>query len=152
MNAPVRKLAIAGVTLAILAALSFAFLPALIEGSLDRVRVKPPYVAPQWTRELVRDSVDLHADPLLWGRDLLRRGRRGHVDVPRLQEGGALLQVLGAVTQAPISMAFSAGNRDDAFDLVTALAVLSWWPRPTWTSRRARALYEASRLREMIER
>jgi len=25
---------------------------------------------------------DLHADSLLWGRDLLRRGSQGQVDVP----------------------------------------------------------------------
>jgi hypothetical protein len=30
---------------------------------------------------------DLHADTLLWGRDILKRGTRGHVDVPRLIEG-----------------------------------------------------------------
>ncbi|MCB1301663.1 MAG: hypothetical protein KDB28_10530, partial [Tetrasphaera sp.] len=27
--------------------------------------------------------VDLHADTLLWERELLRRGDRGHVDLPR---------------------------------------------------------------------
>ncbi|HEY5725157.1 MAG TPA: peptidase M19, partial [Methylomirabilota bacterium] len=36
--------------------------------------------------------VDLHADSLLWGRDLLKRGTRGQVDVPRLLEGGVALQ------------------------------------------------------------
>ncbi|MCE2902558.1 MAG: hypothetical protein ACK6DP_03405 [Gemmatimonas sp.] len=30
---------------------------------------------------------DLHADELLWGRDLLQRVERGHVDLPRLQGG-----------------------------------------------------------------
>jgi microsomal dipeptidase-like Zn-dependent dipeptidase len=29
----------------------------------------------------------MHADPLLWGRDLLKRASRGHVDLPRLIEG-----------------------------------------------------------------
>ena len=28
--------------------------------------------------------VDLHADPLIWNRDLLARGAHGHVDLPRL--------------------------------------------------------------------
>ena len=36
---------------------------------------------------------DLHSDALLWNRDLLQRSDRGHVDLPRLQEGGVELQV-----------------------------------------------------------
>ena len=43
--------------------------------------------------------VDLHADSLLWGRDLLLRGDRGHVDVPRLIEGNVALQVFAAEHQ-----------------------------------------------------
>ena len=35
---------------------------------------------------------DLHADTLLWDRDLLARGSTGHVDVPRLKAGGVGLQ------------------------------------------------------------
>ena len=45
--------------------------------------------------------VDLHADSLLWGRDLLERGDRGHVDVPRLIEGNVALQVFAASTKSP---------------------------------------------------
>ena len=39
------------------------------------------------TRLLV---ADLHADTLLWDRDLLVRSRRGHVDVPRSDRVGNL--------------------------------------------------------------
>ena len=45
--------------------------------------------------------VDLHADSLLWGRDLLRRADRGHVDVPRLVEGNVALQVFAMATKVP---------------------------------------------------
>jgi DNA-binding transcriptional LysR family regulator len=45
--------------------------------------------------------VDLHADSLLWGRDLLQRVDRGHVDVPRLLEGGVALQVFAVATKVP---------------------------------------------------
>jgi hypothetical protein len=31
---------------------------------------------------------DLHADPLLWGRDLRKRYTRGQMDLPRLRDGG----------------------------------------------------------------
>ncbi len=151
MSAPVRKIAIALGTLLVLVALAFAFLPALLETALNRVGQRPPYTTQPWARELMKDSVDLHADPLLWGRDLLQRSSRGQVDLPRLQEAGAALQVFGAVTQAPLGMSVSR-NKSDAADLVTALALVSRWPRGAWKSRRERALYLAQRLREMEER
>jgi membrane dipeptidase len=151
MSAAVRKFAVAVGVLAALALFAFTLLPPLVEAALNRVGRRPPYPAQQWARELMRDSVDLHADPLLWGRDLLQRSRRGQVDLPRLQEAGAAMQVFGTVTQAPLGMNVSR-NRSDAPDLVAALAFVSGWPRPTWSSRRARALYEAQRLREMEER
>ena len=44
---------------------------------------------------------DLHADSLLWGRDLLERATRGQVDVPRLRDGNVALQVLAATTKSP---------------------------------------------------
>ena len=151
MSAAVRKLASALAALALLFLLAFAFLPALVEGALNRVGRRPPYAAQPWARELMRDSVDLHADPLLWGRDLLQRSTRGQVDVPRLQEAGAALQVFGAVTQSPLGMNV-ARNEAAAPDVISALAFISRWPRPTWSSRRARALFEALRLREMEQR
>jgi membrane dipeptidase len=45
--------------------------------------------------------VDLHADSLLFGRDLTRRSAIGHVDLPRLREGNVTLQVFGAATSVP---------------------------------------------------
>ena len=47
--------------------------------------VPPPYLASARARELhlSLDVVDLHADSLLWGRDLLERGSQGQVDVPQ---------------------------------------------------------------------
>jgi microsomal dipeptidase-like Zn-dependent dipeptidase len=151
MSAPVRKIAIALGILLALAALAFAFLPALVEAALNRVGQRPPYATLLWARELMKDSVDLHADPLLWGRDLLQRSSRGQVDLPRLQEADAALQVFGVVTQAPFGMNVS-HNSSTAADLVTELAVVSRWPRSAWTSRRERALYLAQRLRETEER
>ena len=146
MSAAVRKLALALVALALVALV--AFLPALLEAALNRVGQRPPDAAPAWAGELLRGSVDLHADPLLWGRDLLQRSRRGQVDLPRLQEARAALQVFGVVTQAPLGMNI-ARNEATAPDLISALAFVSGWPRATWSSRRARALHQAQRLREM---
>ena len=43
---------------------------------------------------------DLHADSALWGKDLLHRNEWGQVDLPRLIEGGASLQMFTAVTKS----------------------------------------------------
>ena len=48
--------------------------------------------------------VDLHADSLLFGRDLSRRSDTGHVDLPRLREGGVGLQVFAVPTVVPLGM------------------------------------------------
>ena len=45
--------------------------------------------------------VDMHADSLLWNRDLLQKSDSGHVDVPRLIEGNVAIQTFAAVTKFP---------------------------------------------------
>ena len=65
-------------------------------------------------------AVDLHADSLLFGRDLLVRGDRGHVDVPRMIEGGVALQVLSAAVKSPRHLNIE--RNDDRSDDVTSLA------------------------------
>ncbi|MFN2546973.1 MAG: dipeptidase [Myxococcales bacterium] len=134
--------------LAVFVLIVVLLLPRVVDRTLNRVLVEPPYEAPPWARELARDSVDLHADPLLWGRDLLSRGR-GDVDVPRLAEVGAALQVFGVVTHSPAGMNVTA-NRTHAFDTIAPLVLFSLWPARTWTSRRERALYEADRLQRAV--
>ena len=64
---------------------------------------------------------DLHADSLLWGRDLLQRGTRGQVDVPRLIDGNVALQVLAATTQSPRHLNLE--RNDDRSDDVILLAL-----------------------------
>ncbi len=94
--------------------------------------------------------VDLHADSLLWRRDLLRRATSGHIDLPRLQEAGVTLQVLDAVTQVPVGLNFE--RNDTRGDLITLLAIAQGWPPRTWTSRLERARYAADRLHRFAER
>ena len=73
---------------------------------------------------------DLHADSLLWGRDLLVRGDRGHVDVPRLIEGGVALQVLSMPVKTPRGLNIE--RNTDASDQVLAIALAKRWPPATW--------------------
>ncbi|GAA4960887.1 dipeptidase [Kineococcus glutinatus] len=124
---------------------------ALVAGRLNRTTLPPPYPVTAADRR-AHDRltvVDLHADSLLWGRDLRRRAATGHLDLPRLREGGVALQVLAAVTHTP----FGAGlaDNDTGRDLVTALAVARGWPVRTWRSRLQRALHLARRLEELVE-
>jgi microsomal dipeptidase-like Zn-dependent dipeptidase len=94
--------------------------------------------------------VDLHADSLLWGRDLLERGDRGHVDVPRLIEGNVALQVFAASTKSPRHLNIE--RNDDSSDDIILLAIGSGWPPRTWRSLLARALHMASRADAMARR
>jgi microsomal dipeptidase-like Zn-dependent dipeptidase len=124
----------------------FYLLPGLVERYFNRTQRPPPYTASARARALLSKLVvaDLHADSLLWGRDLLARGHRGHVDVPRLIEGGVALQAFAVVTQTPRRLNLE--RNDDRTDNVTLLALAQGWPPKTWTSLLERAAYQARRL------
>jgi microsomal dipeptidase-like Zn-dependent dipeptidase len=109
------------------------------------VAAAPPYEASEAARALHSSAtiVDLHADPLLWGRSLLERGTRGHVDLPRLIEGNVAVQVFGVATKSPRRLNIE--RNDDRSDNVTLLAIGAGWPAKTWRSLTARALHLAER-------
>ncbi len=88
--------------------------------------------------------VDLHADSLLWNRDLLARNNRGHVDVPRLIEGNVALQAFTIVTKVPSRVQLEHNNADS--DDVTLLAIAQCWPPVTWNNLLQRAIYQADKL------
>ena len=115
------------------------------EARLCTTAVLPPYVASDRARALHAELwvADLHADSLLWGRDLLRRGTHGHVDVPRLIEGNVALQVFAASTKSPRHLNLE--RNDDRSDDVILLAIALGWPPATWRRLLPRALYMASR-------
>jgi membrane dipeptidase len=84
---------------------------------------------------------DLHADSLLWGRDLSQQANYGHVDIPRLMQGNVAVQVFTVVTKVPEPLQLQ-GNHADS-DSIIKLAILQRWPLSTWFSLKARALYQA---------
>jgi microsomal dipeptidase-like Zn-dependent dipeptidase len=94
---------------------------------------------------------DLHADTLLWERDLLVQTNRGHIDLPRMQQGGVGLQVFTLVTDTPRETP----NPDPAIDhciyatsrnLAGLLTVLESRPPRAWFDLRARAFDQAGKL------
>jgi membrane dipeptidase len=92
---------------------------------------------------------DLHADPLLWNRDLNERSRDGHMDVPRLIEGNVAFQVFSVVTKTPKNI--NTDRNEDTTDEIWMLAVAQRWTPGTWASLKARALYQAEKLAEIAE-
>ncbi|MCA1592954.1 MAG: membrane dipeptidase [Acidobacteria bacterium] len=111
-----------------------------------------PYEASAQARSLHAKLLvaDMHADSLLWDRDLLVRGTRGHVDVPRLVEGNVALQIFTVVTKTPRGLNIE--RNDDRSDNVTLLAVAERWPVAAWGSLKERALYQAWKLRDVEAR
>lgn len=147
-----RILAGIAVLLAIGLGIFFFIAPGYVEGSMNKVLTPPPYKASPEAQALHKTLTvaDLHADSLLWGRDLLERGTRGHVDVPRLVEGNVTLQVFTLVSKTPRGLNIE--RNTDETDNVTLLALGQRWPWRTLTSLKERALYQAGRLHDMAER
>jgi microsomal dipeptidase-like Zn-dependent dipeptidase len=122
------------------------YVPADTENRMNPVLNAPPYQAsPDATALHKRLLVaDMHADSLLWGRDLNQRGTRGQVDVPRLIDGNVALQAFTIVSKSPRNMNIE--SNDDSTDNITPLAVVSLWPVSTWGSLKQRALYQSAKL------
>jgi microsomal dipeptidase-like Zn-dependent dipeptidase len=149
--APVGLLA-AGLGTVALARIGGRALIARSERRLNAVGSPPPYLLSDRAREVHAGLtvVDLHADSLLWGRDLLERGDRGHVDVPRLIEGGTAIQVFAVTTKVPRKLNLE--RNDDRSDDILLVAIGRGWPPATWRSLLVRAEYQAGRLRAMADR
>ena len=88
---------------------------------------------------------DLHADSALWGKDLLAPNRHGHVDLPKLLEGGAALQMFTTVTKSPRGQNYDR-NASDAPDNISLLGMAQRWPTETQKSLFARAMLQAERV------
>lgn len=134
--------------------LVFFVLPAQLEKRLNRSLNPPPYQASERAAELHKKLLicDLHADSLLWDRDLMDRGTRGHVDIPRLIEGNVALQAFTVVTKTPYVWKMNIERNDDSSDNITLLAIAERWPVATWNSLTQRALYQARKLHEVEAR
>lgn len=128
------------------------WLPGFVEEQLNTVEPHPAWSVSEEAAALHASIpiADLHADPLLWKRDWLERGERGHTDLPRLQEGGVALQVLTAVTKSPSGQNYESNESDS--DTIAYLAMAQLWPMATWSSPFERALYQGRKLAEWDRR
>ena len=130
----------------------FGFLPPFIESRLNRV------TGPQLTAVTARAAAlhktlqiaDMHADTLMWRRDLLARGNRGQVDLPRLGDGNVALQILSSVSKTPKGQNYDSNSADT--DNITLLTVAQGQPVRTWTSLVERSLWHSEKLHAFATR
>ena len=95
---------------------------------------------------------DMHSDALMWRRDFLERNSVGHVDLPRLADGGVSLQVLSAGTNFPLGPSLFDRKSETWPDYYTAHARIHGWPHEAISSYLHRALYMANRFHDFAER
>lgn len=125
--------------------------PGIVEQRMNRVTHQRIVITP--AARALHDKLfvaDLHADTTLWNRDLLARGNRGHVDIPRLVESHVALQAFTIVTKTPRGMNIDRNTGDT--DNILPLAIVELWPFRTWGSLTERALYQAGRVTEAAAR
>ncbi|APE27591.1 dipeptidase [Aurantiacibacter gangjinensis] len=144
------KRGLAALLLVALAAF-FIFAPGIVERQRNVIDGEPlPAISAE--AQALHDTlliVDLHGDTLLWDRDLNARAERGHMDLPRLQDGNVALQVFSSVTKTPRGQNYD-GNSGDT-DNITLLAIGQLQPVRTWTSLLERTLYHGEKLREAVD-
>lgn len=146
-----RALLVVAVILAVLVPVLDLYGPAIFDRAANRIYEDPPYRASARARSLYDDLfiVDLHADSLLWDRDLSARLSRGSVDIPRLIEANVAIQSFFLVTKTPWISTVDRTSPDS--DAITTLIIAQDWPKKTRANLLERALHQASRLRELAE-
>jgi membrane dipeptidase len=142
---------VAAITLIFFVVRFFTVTPGWIDRSQNRVVPVPldiTLAAQQLHATL--DVADMHADSLLWKRDLLERSDRGHIDVPRLIEGHYALQVFSSVTKSPKGQNYDSNGADT--DTIGSLVFTDLQPPRTWNSLIERSLWHAEKLQGYAER
>ncbi len=148
-----RKIVIGGIALLVASvAAAFAVLPGIVDKRMNKVVDAPHVRVSDAARQLHAQLTiaDLHADQLLWSRDPLARADHGHVDVPRMTDGNVALQIFSVVTKTPKNQNYDNNTGDT--DNITLLAIVQRWPVAAWTSLRARAIHQAARLQDAVQR
>lgn len=134
-----------GLLLLVAGAGFFLFAPKLAEDSMNRLVPTDRTISPE--AEALHKTLfiaDLHGDTLMWKRNLLDRADRGHIDLPRLEQGHIGLQIFSSVTKTPRGQNYDANSADT--DNITLLTIGQMQPARTWTSLLERSLWHAEKL------
>lgn len=126
----------------------FSFAPAYVERGQNRVIAHAPWPVSDRAKALHQSLIigDLHADSLLWNRDLTERSSRGQSDLPRMIDGNVALQVFTAVTKSPKGLNYDR-NSAEARDDITLLFLAQLRPLSSWQNLTYRALVQADALK-----
>lgn len=149
----IKKAFITVVVVAVVAVVAtWTFAPAIIENKINNVEPHTPYQVSAAAKALHQSLFigDWHSDTTLWERDPAKLSTRGHVDIPRLQQGNVALQMFTTVTKSPKGQNYQA-NSNDAGDNITILAMAQGWPPRTWNSLTERALYQAEKIQNLVK-
>lgn len=135
-----------GLSLLLLAVTAAVSASSIVDSSLNKIDYFEDEGASDEALELHDQLtiVDMHADTLLWNRDLNDYGSRGHVDVPRLQQGNVAVQVFSSVSKTPRGQNYDSNSADG--DNITLLTIVQGQPIRTWKSQLERSLYHAKKL------
>ena len=129
----------------------FGFAPGIVERGMNQVTGKTWPVAPAAASLHKRLTIiDLHADTLMWKRDLLVESTQGHVDLSRLETGNVALQVFSSVTKTPRGQNYDRNSGDT--DNITPLVIAQLQPTLTWKSLAERSIWHARKLHEAVVR
>ena len=138
------------VVLIVAAGAFFTLAPGMLERSMNKVDGKPLAQVSERAKALHKTLtiVDLHSDSLLWSRDFLDRAKRGHMDLPRLEDGNVALQILASTTKSPKGQNYDANSGDT--DNITGLVIAQLQPVRTWNSLLERSLWHAEKLHRAV--
>ena len=137
-----------GILLAGFAVFFFVFAASITERTLNPIIARPPYQVSERARKL-HDTLfvaDMHADALLWNRDLNEDSPIAHVDVPKLIRGNVALQAFTVVTKTPRGLNIERNTPDT--DNIFWLDLAQRQPLENLFSLTKRALYQAKKLHD----
>ncbi len=123
-----------------------------MDATLNKATYPAPYPVTEAAQKL-HDSLivsDLHADFLLWSRDLLDKNDYGLIDLPRMREGNLALQAFTIVSKVPKGLNIHKNTADS--DQITLLAFAQHWPWGSLFSLKERALFQAGKLHDFAEK
>lgn len=128
----------------------FTLAPGITERSLNQIDGKPLSAVSDRAKALhaTLTIIDLHSDTLMWSRDILDRAGRGHMDLPRLQDGHVALQILSSVTKSPKGQNYDSNGGET--DNITPLVFAQLQPPRTWTSLFERSMWHSEKLARAV--
>lgn len=130
--------------IAVVAIAFFLLAPGIAERSMNKTIHRNIVMQPVNWYDSIPFIADLHCDALLWNRNLLKRSKDGHVDIPRMQQANAAFQVFTIVSKTPKGINIE--NNTDKTDQIALLSFAQLKPIQDWFSIKARALHQCEQL------